>query len=288
MVLDQSYLQRTSYKQDIFKGKVVFVTGGAGTICRVQAEALVLLGANAAIIGRNEEKTVSAAKEISQLRPGVKVIGVGNTDVRNIKSLQAAVDQTVKELGRIDFVIAGAAGNFLCDINSLSANAFKSVIDIDVLGSYNTLKATYNQLVKNKGEIIFISATLHYQGTPFQSHVSAAKAGIDALSQTIAVELGPLGVRSNIIAPGAVANTEGFKRLIGHKTESEVNSKIPLQRPAKTEDIANTTVFLLSPAGEYITGDKIVVDGGQWHLGNGISEGYPKLIKERSLKPSKL
>ncbi len=289
MGLDKSYVDRVSFKKDLFKGKVVFVTGGAGTICRVQTEALVLLGADAAIIGRNPEKTESAAKEIGQLRSGAKVIGIGGTDVRNVKSLKEAVDRTVQELGKIDFVIAGAAGNFICDINSLSSNAFKSVIDIDLLGSYNTVKACYEQLVKNKGAVIFVSATLHYHGVPFQVHVGAAKAGIDALSQTLAVELGPLGVRSNIIAPGVVGDTEGFKRLRMGSTLEEITKRIPLQRAATTEDIANATVFLFSPAGNYITGDIMVVDGGQWHIGTGMAaSGYPDMIKKRSLGPSKL
>jgi len=290
MSLDKSYLERSSFKSDIFKGKVVFVTGGAGTICRVQTEALVLLGADAAIIGRNVDKTEKAAKEMSRLRSGAKVIGIGNTDVRNVNSLKEAVDETVKKLGKIDFVIAGAAGNFICDINSLSANAFKSVIDIDVLGSYNTVKACYEQLVKNKGSIIFVSATLHYYGVPFQSHVGAAKAAIDALSQALAIELGPIGVRSNIIAPGIIGGTEGFDRLKMGKTERQITEKIPLQRLGKTEDIANATAYLFSDAASYVTADKMVVDGGSWHLGPGITTTsvYPNMIKQRSLGPSKL
>lgn len=286
--LDSTYLERSVYKKDIFKGKVVFVTGGAGTICKVQAEALVLLGANAAIVGRNVENTEKAARDIAKLRPGAKVLGLGGTDVRDVKNLKRAVDRTVAELGRIDFVIAGAAGNFLCDINSLSSNAFKTVIDIDLLGSYNTLKACYEQLVKNKGEILFVSATLHYYGVPFQAHAGAAKAGIDALSQSFATEVGPLGVRSNVIAPGAVGESEGMRKLRMGDTMDDIAGKIPLQRNATTEDIANATAFLFSPAGEYITGERMVVDGGQWHIGVGRPNIYPQAIRDRSLGPSKL
>ena len=189
--LDKSFVENSAWKADLFKGKVIFVTGGAGTICRVQTEAMVLLGANAAIIGRNPDKTTKAAKEIEQLRPGSKVLGIGNVDVRDINSIVGAVEKTVNELGRIDFVIAGAAGNFIADFNHLSSNAFKSVISIDLLGSFNTAKACFDQLRKNKGSIIFVSATLHYYGVPFQSHVGAAKAGVDALSNALAVETRP-------------------------------------------------------------------------------------------------
>lgn len=289
MVLDQSYLSRSTFKSDIFKGKVVFVTGGAGTICKVQTEAMVLLGADAAIIGRNKTKTESAAKEIAKLRPGAKVLGIGETDVRDVNSLQKAVDRTVKELGRIDYVVAGAAGNFLSDFNNLSSNAFKSVISIDLLGSFNTVKVTFDQLKKNKGSIIFISATLHYFGLPYQSHVSAAKAGIDALSQALAVEFGPLGIRSNCIAPGVIASTEGMERLSNGISMEEITRNIPLQRPGTTEDIANATVFLFSEAGNYITGDILVVDGAAWGFGQApFIKGYPEQLTKRLTAPSKL
>lgn len=276
--LDSNFVKDSSWKPDLFKGKVVFVTGGAGTICRVQTEALVLLGANAAIIGRNEAKTVKAAEEMSQLRSDAKVVGIGNVDVRDVKSLVKAVEQTVEKLGRIDFVIAGAAGNFLSDFNHLSANAFKSVISIDLLGSFNTIKACFEQLRKNKGAIIFVSATLHYYGVPLQSHVGAAKAGIDALSNALAVELGPLGIRSNCIAPGAIEGTEGMDRLAPPEHRKMIVEKTPLQRYGNTRDIAEATVYLFSPASRFVTGTIQVVDGGLWHLGSMMGDFYPNVL----------
>ncbi|EGW30726.1 uncharacterized protein SPAPADRAFT_141696 [Spathaspora passalidarum NRRL Y-27907] len=282
--LDQSYVTRSAWKPDIFKGKVVFVTGGAGSICRVQTEAMVLLGANATIIGRNVAKTETTAKEIESLRPGAKVIGLGNVDVRDVNSLKKAVDHTVEQLGKIDYVIAGAAGNFLCDFNHLSSNAFKSVISIDLLGSFNTVKACFEQLRKNKGAIIFVSATLHYYGVPFQSHVGAAKAGIDALSNALAVEFGPLGIRSNCIAPGAIDGTEGMARLAPPSATPFVN-KIPLQRMGTTEDIADNTVYLFSPAASYITGTISVVDGAWWHIGGVMGDLYPSIVEQANNDP---
>lgn len=265
MTLDQSFVENSSWKPDIFKGKVVFVTGGAGTICRVQTEAMVLLGANAAIVGRNQKKTDDAAAEIARLRPGAKVVSCPNTDVRDVRSIVRAVERTVEQLGRIDFVIAGAAGNFLADFNHLSLNAFASVVNIDLLGSFNTVKATFGQLRKNKGAVLFVSATLHYYGVPFQIHVGAAKAGVDALSNALAVELGPLGIRSNCVAPGPIAGTEGLERLV-HDLDRCIE-KVPLQRLGTTRDIAEATVYLFSPAASYVTGTVHVVDGGLWHIG---------------------
>lgn len=285
--LDRSFLETSSWKPGMFKGKVAFVTGGAGTICRVQTEALVLLGADAVILGRNAEKTERVAKEILRLRDGAKVLGIGNTDVREIQSLAKAVETTVQELGRIDFVIAGAAGNFLADFNHLSANAFKSVVSIDLLGSFNTVKACFNELKKSKGSVLFVSATLHYHGLPFQLHVSAAKAGVDALLNSLAVELGPLGIRCNCIAPGGIEGTEGMLRLMNDDTD--VGEKVPLARWGTTRDIAEATVYLFSPAASYVTGTVQVVDGGFWHLGNLVGNLYPRVvIAQNSLENSKL
>ncbi|GEQ68507.1 hypothetical protein JCM33374_g2175 [Metschnikowia sp. JCM 33374] len=281
MVLDQSFVKNSVWKADIFKGKVVFVTGGAGTICRVQTEAMVLLGANAAIVGRNQEKTDRVATEIRQLRPGAKVVSCSNTDVRNVQSLAKAVEKTIQELGRIDFLIAGAAGNFLADFNHLSSNAFASVVNIDLLGSFNAAKATFNELRKNRGTILFVSATLHYYGVPFQVHVGAAKAGVDALSNALAVELGPLGIRSNCIAPGPIEGTEGLERLV--KNQSEYVKKIPLQRMGTTRDIAEATVYLFSPAASYVTGTVHVVDGASWHNGQSSTQHlYPVELMKRN------
>lgn len=281
--LDQSFVTNGSWKPDLFKGKVVFVTGGAGTICRVQTEAMILLGANAAIVGRNPEKTDKATQEMNELRADSKVISCPNTDVRDVQSIAKAVAKTVEELGRIDFVIAGAAGNFLSDFNHLSSNAFKSVISIDLLGSFNTVKACFEELRKSKGAILFVSATLHYYGIPFQVHVASAKAGIDALSNALAVELGPLGIRSNCIAPGGIEGTEGLKRLV--PDINSLISKIPLGRLGTTRDIAEATVYLFSPAASYVTGTIQVVDGAQWQTGNNAtSHLYPVKLTELNQK----
>ncbi|CAI6337362.1 unnamed protein product [Periconia digitata] len=284
------------WREGIFDDKVVFCTGGAGSICSAQVRAMVYLGANACIIGRNVEKTERMAKDIATARKGAKVLGLGAVDVRKPEALDAAAERCAKELGSIDFVIAGAAGNFLASIDNLSANAMKSVIDIDVLGSYNTVKATLPYLVESAakyktdgktppakgtgGRIIFVSATLHYAGTAMQSHVSVAKAGIDALSVNIAIEQGPRGVTSNTIAPGAIGGTEGMDRL-SRKEDRERSAKmIPSQRMGTVKEIADATIYLFSDAGNYVNGETIVVDGGQWHMG-GIDKGgfeYPDFL----------
>jgi len=143
------------------------------------------------------------------------------------------------------------------------------------LGTYNTVKATLPYVRKTQGAYLHISATLHYKGTPYQAHVSAAKAAIDALSQVIAVEEGPRGVRSNVVAPGPIGDTEGMSRL-GTKGYN-ARGTIPLGYMGKRTDIANSALFLFSPAASYITGQVLVVDGGQQHM-RGSSLPYPESV----------
>ncbi|KAJ5908327.1 Glucose/ribitol dehydrogenase [Penicillium taxi] len=296
----QSEYMSDVWKDGIFANKVVFCTGGAGTICSAQIRALVHLGANACIIGRNVEKTESVAKEIATIRTGAKVIGIGAVDVRKFDSLKSATERCVKELGAIDFVIAGAAGNFLASIEQLSVNAFKSVMDIDVIGSYNTLKATLPYLTQSGskhrmdleslkpspigtgGRIIFISATLHYRGMPFQTHVSVAKAGIDSLSNSVAIEYGPRGITSNIIAPGPIAQTEGMERLLPSDAKSAYAKAQPLGRFGHVRDIADATIYLFSESGSYVTGQTLVVDGANWRTSEGMGTSatmkYPDFL----------
>lgn len=294
MSIPKSDYVSDDWKDGLFKNKVLFCTGGAGTICSAQVRALVHLGADACIVGRNVEKTERAARDIASVRAGARVIGIGAVDVRKYDSLKDAAERCVKELGGIDFVIAGAAGNFLASINQLSVNAFKSVMDIDVLGSYNTVKATIPYLVEsaNKhkvdsktlqpspagtgGRIIFVSATLHYRGSPFQTHVAVAKAGVDALSNNVAIEFGPLGVTSNIIAPGPIAQTEGLERLLPPDVKEMYTKSQPLGRLGSVRDIADATVYLLSNTGSYVNGQLLVVDGGSWRTSGDFS--YPDFL----------
>ncbi|KAJ3757644.1 hypothetical protein EV360DRAFT_45638 [Lentinula raphanica] len=261
------------FKNDIFKGKVLFCTGGGSGICRGMTEAVMRHGADAVIVGRKLERLTQTAKELSAATGRTCI--PAQADVRQPKMLQDAVKKTIEQFGRIDYVICGAAGNFLAPISGLSENAFKTVMEIDTLGTYNTVKATIAHVRQSKGSYIHVSATLHYKATPYQVHVSAAKAAVDALSAVLAVEEGPHGVRSNVIAPGPIGNTEGMQRLSNLADGN--GSQTPLGRVGEIKDVANATVFLFSEAASYVTGQIIVVDGAMEHMRH-FQFPYPQAV----------
>ncbi|OWZ67395.1 hypothetical protein AYX15_01540 [Cryptococcus neoformans] len=271
---------KSTFKPDLFKGKVLFCTGGRSGICYQIVETMMSLGVDAAIVGRDGKGLEESAKRL-EASTGGKCIPAP-ADVRQPDQLKDAVKRTQEAFGRIDFVICGAAGNFLAPISGLSERAFRTVIEIDLLGTYNTLKATLPLVRASHGSYVHISATLHYRGVPYQSHVGAAKAGVDALNHSIAVEEGPWGVRSNVIAPGPIAETAGMDRLgtKGRKVEREV----PLGRLGSTVDIANAAVFLFSPASAWITGSTLVVDGGENHIRSTMLPYPESLLDPESVK----
>ncbi|KAK1921963.1 putative 2,4-dienoyl-CoA reductase [Papiliotrema laurentii] len=268
------------FKADLFAGKVLFCTGGRSGICYKITETMMRHGVKATIIGR-DAKGLSESAEQLEKATGSQCLAAP-ADVRDPAALKKAVEDTLAKFGRIDFVICGAAGNFLAPISGLSERAFKTVIDIDLLGTYNTLKATLPAIRESKGSYLHISANLHTRGTPYQAHVSAAKAGVDALSAVIAVEEGPRGVRSNVIGPGPIAGTVGMDKLApkGFKPETQ----IPLTRMGDGADIANAAMFLFSPSASWITGTVFPVDGGELHMRSMVLPYPQSLIDPESVK----
>ena len=253
---------------DILQGKVAFVTGGGTGITGGVARAFSEHGAKVAITSRKSENLEAAKKTIED--SGGECFAVAG-DVRDFSEVQNAIARTVEHFGRIDIVVNGAAGNFLCAADELSANGFGTVVDIDTKGTFNVCRAACEELKKSRGQIINISATLHYLATPMQIHVSAAKAGVDAITRNLSVEWGRHGIRVNGIAPGPIEDTEGMKRLLPDALKEKITRKIPLGRFGKIADIENAALFLASDAASYINGITLVVDGGSWLLGTSLA-----------------
>lgn len=266
-----------SFVKGILKDHVAFVTGGGTGITGGVARALADAGANVALVSRSMEHLEPAAKAINDARGSATVQESSQTigealaivaDVRRPEDIEKAIAATVERFGKIDIVVNGAAGNFLCKPEELSPNGFGTVVDIDLKGTFNVCRAAFAELKKNQGQILNISATLHYLGTPMQLHVSAAKAGVDALTRNLAVEWGHYGIRVNAIAPGPIGDTEGMKRLVPEPIKEKLKQRIPLGRFGLIEDIENAAVFLCSDAANYINGAVLVVDGGHWLAAN--------------------
>ncbi len=263
-------MNNSIFKDNLFANRVAFVTGGGTGITGGVARALAAHGASVALVSRKMENLAPAAERIEST--GGKAVAVV-ADVRDASQVENALTQTRERFGRIDIVVNGAAGNFLCKAEELSPNGFGTVVDIDLKGTFNVCRAAFDDLKKSGGVILNISATLQYLGTPMQVHASAAKAGVDALTKNLAVEWGRYGVRTNAIAPGPVGDTEGVKRLVPDEIKERVIRRIPLGRMGEIADVTNTAVFLCSDAARYINGAIIVVDGGQWLAASSLFGG---------------
>lgn len=263
-------MDQSIFADGILKGHVAFVTGGGTGITGGVARALAEAGASVALVSRKMDHLQAAADLINQ--NGGKAIAIA-MDVREPDQVEKAVAQIIEYFGKIDIVVNGAAGNFLCSAAELSPNGFGTVVDIDLKGTFNVCRAAFAQLKEHRGQILNISATLHYVGTPMQLHVSAAKAGVDALTRNLAVEWGPHGIRVNGIAPGPIEDTEGMKRLVPEPVKERLKKKIPLGRFGRIADIEKAAVFMCSDAASYISGVVLVVDGGQWLGGNRMVGG---------------
>jgi peroxisomal 2,4-dienoyl-CoA reductase len=194
---------------------------------------------------------------------GVRALAVAG-DVRRPEEVAAVVNETVKSFGGLDILVNGAAGNFLALAEHLSPNGFGTVVDIDLKGTFNVSREAFPHLKARRGVVLNISATLQLLGTVGQAHASAAKAGIDALTRTLAAEWGPHGIRVNGVAPGPVDGTEGVRRLVTDDVRKHIAAQCPLGRMASIDEIASAAMFLCSDASSFVTGVTLVVDGGLW------------------------
>ena len=247
------------FANDAYKGKTVFVTGGGSGINLGIAKNFAALGAKVAICGRTQSKLDAAAEELRAL--GAQVCAVA-ADVRDIAALDAALARSDKELGPVDVLVCGAAGNFLVPAEKLSANGFKSVIDIDLLGAFNSARAAFEQLKGTRGSVIFISAGMAYMPHAFQAHVGAAKAGIDMLMKNLAIEWGPHGIRCNSIVPGPIEGTEGMKRLRLRRMRDVHRQRAAAPHGHGRRHRPGRSLPRLALAA-YVTGCVVVCDGGQ-------------------------
>ena len=268
-----------SFAENILAGKSAVITGGGSGINLAIAKRFASNGASVALIGRTKEKLDNAAAEINSA--GGKAAGYP-ADVRDYGALAEAIASAKADHGPIDIVVCGAAGNFPAAALGMSANGFKAVVDIDLLGTFNTCRAAFEHLRRPGASIINISAMQAVSPMAMQAHVCAAKAGVDMLTKCLALEWGSEGVRVNSIAPGAVDDTEGMSRLAPTpELKKHYAQSIPLRRFARKDEIADLALFLCSDAAQFITGAVVLCDGGQslGGLGDRLTASIPKKEK---------
>jgi NAD(P)-dependent dehydrogenase (short-subunit alcohol dehydrogenase family) len=249
------------FRERLLAGRTALVTGGGSGINLTIAKRFAEHGARVTLLGRTQEKLDRACDEIRTI--GGTADGFA-ADVRDFAAVAAAFARTREQFGEVDLVVCGAAGNFPAPATGMSANGFKAVVDIDLLGTFNTCRAAYEHLRKPGASILAISATQAFTPIANQAHVCAAKAGVDMLIKTLAVEWGPAGVRLNSISPGPIDDTEGMRRLAPDPdSRRRAIESVPLSRLGTKDEIADLALFLVSDAARYITGAVYLCDGGQ-------------------------
>ncbi len=264
------------FRPGLLDGQVAIITGGGTGIGFGIAELCSELGAHVVLASRKPEHLEPAVQQL--VAAGGKA-SAEQVDVRDLGAVQAMVARVAERHGRIDLLVNNAAGNFYVKSAEMSPNAWRSVIEIDLFGTFHCSQSVYPVMAKQGGgRIVSISMTLHYRGWPLMAHATAAKGGIDALTKTLAVEWAPENIRVNAIAPGPIP-TEGVRKAftppsgsgvadvfaaVEQKMAEHAKRTIPLGRWGSPRDIANMVAFLASPAGDWVTGGIFVIDGGEW------------------------
>ncbi len=259
-------------RDDALKGKTVIVTGGGSGLGKAMTRYFLELGANVAITSRNLEKLQTTAKELEE-ETGGKCFPV-QCDVRHYDQVEEMLEKTLEEFGSVDVLLNNAAGNFISPTERLSANAFDTIIDIVLKGSKNCTLALGKHWIE-KGEqnktVLNIVTTYAWTGSAYVVPSATAKAGVLAMTRSLAVEWAKYGIRMNAIAPGPFPTKGAWDRLLPGdlKEKFDLAKKVPLKRVGEHQELANLAAYLVSDFSAYVNGEVITIDGGEWLKGAG-------------------
>lgn len=261
------------FRPGLLEGRTALVTGGGSGIGYGISSCLAEAGASVVMFSRSEDRLREAADRLAPSAPGGVDWVAG--DVREPEALQRAVGETADRFGGLDILVNNAAGNFYAKTAELTPGGWRAVVEIDLYGTFYACQAAYPVMAEaGFGRIVSISMTLHYRGWPLMAHATAAKAGVDALTRTLALEWARAGINVNAVAPGPIP-TEGVRKafappaegaadVFGERAMSGFAERfIPAGRLGRPEDIGRMVTYLCSPAGDWITGAVFVVDGGE-------------------------
>lgn len=269
-------------KDDALKGKTIVVTGGGTGLGKAMATYFLKLGANLVITSRKIEVLQKTAQEMES-ETGGKVLAV-QCDVREYEQVENVLAETISKFGSADVLVNNAAGNFISPTERLSANAFSSIIDIVLKGTVNCTLAFGKHWIKQKqpASVLNIITTYAFTGSAYVVPSACAKGGVLALTRSLAVEWGKYGIRSNAIAPGPFPTKGAWDRLLpGDLAEKfDFKNRVPLKRVGDHQELANLAAFLVSDFSNYINGEVITIDGGEWLQGAGQMNGLEAIPSE--------
>lgn len=269
-------------KDDALKGKTIVVTGGGTGLGKAMGTYFLKLGANLVITSRKLEVLQKTAQEM-EADTGGKVLAV-QCDVRDNVQVENVLAETLAKFGSVDVLVNNAAGNFISPTERLSANAFSSIIDIVLKGTVNCTLAFGKHWIKEKqpASVLNIVTTYAFTGSAYVVPSACAKGGVLALTRSLAVEWGKYGIRTNAIAPGPFPTKGAWDRLLpGDLAEKfDFKNRVPLKRVGDHQELANLSAFLVSDFSNYINGEVITIDGGEWLQGAGQMNGLEAIPSE--------
>ncbi|SCY96815.1 SDR family oxidoreductase [Flavobacterium caeni] len=259
-------------RDDALAGKTIVVTGGGSGLGKAMTRYFLELGAQVAITSRDLEKLKTTASEL-EAETGGKCLPL-QCDVRHYDQVEQMLQDVLKAFGKVDVLLNNAAGNFISPTERLSANAFDTIIDIVLKGSKNCTLAFGKHWIDTKQQnttILNIVTTYAWTGSAYVVPSATAKAGVLAMTRSLAVEWAKYGIRSNAIAPGPFPTKGAWDRLLPGdlKDKFDLAKKVPLQRVGDHQELANLAAYLVSDFSAYVNGEVITIDGGEWLKGAG-------------------